>query len=172
VANGVFDWIVHGRKVLGLCWWQHLHRFLTLSDYRLNLAVEQRRNLMWKVQSLLDELNHCARKHWIPGRWVAIDEQTIGFKGRSGMKLKISYKREGGGFQCDALCDEGYTFSFFFVMAMHQRLAASMTTLSCPIQQNVSPDLSNGCQMCGLASTWTTFITHRIFTLHYTLPSV
>ena len=30
------------------------------------------------------------------------------------MKLRISYKREGDGFQCDALCDEGYTFSFYF----------------------------------------------------------
>jgi hypothetical protein len=113
VANGVFDRIVHGRKVSGLRRWRHLRRFLTLSDYRLNPAVEQRRNPMWKVQSLLDELNCCARKHWIPGKWVAIDEQTIGFKGRSGMKLRISYKREGDGFQCDALCDEGYTFFFF-----------------------------------------------------------
>ena len=69
---------------------------------------------MWKVQSLINELNHRAKKHWIPGKCVAIDEQTIGFKGRSGMKLRISYKREGDGFQCDALCDEGYTFAFFF----------------------------------------------------------
>jgi hypothetical protein len=69
---------------------------------------------MWKVQSLLDELNHRARQHGIPGKWVAIDEQTIGFKGRSGMKLRILYKREGGGFQCDALCNKGYTFSYYF----------------------------------------------------------
>jgi hypothetical protein len=54
---------------------------------------------MWKVQSIIDELNHHARKHWIPGKWVVIDEQTIGFKGRSGMKLRIIYKREGDGFQ-------------------------------------------------------------------------
>jgi hypothetical protein len=51
---------------------------------------------------------------WIPGKWVAIDEQTIGFQGASSMKLRISYKREGYGFQCDAICDRGYTFSFWF----------------------------------------------------------
>ena len=45
---------------------------------------------------------------------MSIDEQTLGFKGKSGMKLRISYKREGDGFQCDAVCDRGYTFAFYF----------------------------------------------------------
>ncbi len=63
---------------------------------------------------MVAELNYRARQNWILGECVAIDEQTIGFKGRSGMKLHISYKREGDGFQCNALCDEGYTVSFFF----------------------------------------------------------
>ena len=51
---------------------------------------------------------------WIPGKFLAIDEQTIGFQGVSGLKLRISYKREGDGFQCDAVWDGGYTFSFWF----------------------------------------------------------
>jgi hypothetical protein len=44
---------------------------------------------------------------WVPSIFVAIDEQTIGFQGQSGLKLQIS-------FQCDAVCDLGYTFSFYF----------------------------------------------------------
>jgi hypothetical protein len=43
-----------------------------------------------------------------------MDEQMIGFQGRHVDKLRISYKNEGDGFQCDALCDEGYTYSFYF----------------------------------------------------------
>ena len=50
----------------------------------------------------------------ITGRWASIDEQTLGFKGKHSMKLRISYKREGDGFQCNAVCDNGYTFSFWF----------------------------------------------------------
>ena len=59
-------------------------------------------------------MNKQAKDMWVPGKWVAIDEQTIGFQGASGMKLRISYKREGDGFQCDAVCDGGYTYSFYF----------------------------------------------------------
>ena len=65
------------------------------------------------MQRLLDELNDNAANMWIPGKWLSIDEQTL-FQGRSGIKLHISYKKEGDGFQCDAVCDDGYTFSFYF----------------------------------------------------------
>jgi hypothetical protein len=42
---------------------------------------------------------------WVPGKFVAIDKQTIGFQGASGMKLCISYKRGGDGFQCNVMPD-------------------------------------------------------------------
>ena len=51
---------------------------------------------------------------WIPGKWLSIDEQTLGFQGRCGLKLRIYYKKKGDGFQCDAVCDDGYTFAFYF----------------------------------------------------------
>jgi len=44
-------------------------------------------NPLWKVQELLDELNKQAKDMWVLGKWVAIDEQTLGFQGASGMKL-------------------------------------------------------------------------------------
>jgi hypothetical protein len=51
---------------------------------------------------------------WMPGKWVAIDEQMLGFQCASGMKLLISYKREGDGFQCNTVCNGVYTYSFYF----------------------------------------------------------
>jgi len=47
------------------------------------------------------------------GRLISIDEQTIGFKGHHAGKMRISYKKEGDGFQCDAICCDGFTYSFF-----------------------------------------------------------
>ena len=51
---------------------------------------------------------------WLLSEWISIDQQTIGFKGKRGDKLRINYKREGDGFQCDAIYDDGFTYSFYF----------------------------------------------------------
>ena len=51
---------------------------------------------------------------WQLGLDISGDEQTIGFQGRHADKLRITYKAEGDGFQCDAICDAGYTWTFFF----------------------------------------------------------
>ena len=85
-----------------------------MSDYRDSPSEKQKANPLWKVRELINELNKQCKDMWIPGKWVAIDEQTIGFQGALLMKLQISYKQEGDGFQCDALCDSGYTYSFWF----------------------------------------------------------
>ena len=51
---------------------------------------------------------------WRMGRDISGDEQTLGFQGQHADKLQITYKAEGDGFQCDALCDSGYSWTFFF----------------------------------------------------------
>ncbi len=62
-VKGVFEKRVQGVTISGLCRWRHFRRFLTLSNYRLNPADEQwKMNPMWKVQSLIDQLNYRARK--------------------------------------------------------------------------------------------------------------
>jgi hypothetical protein len=105
---------VSGKNIRGIQRWRHFWRFLTLSDYRDSLSEKQKVDPLWKVRELIDELNKQCKDMWIPGKWVAIDEQTIGFQGALWMKLQISYKREGDGFQCDALCNSGYMYSFWF----------------------------------------------------------
>ena len=100
--------------VSGLRRWKHFRRYLTFSNYQDNPKEKQKEDPLWKIRKLVDHLNKQCKDMWVPGKFLAIDEQTIGFQGASGMKLRISYKREGDGFQCDAVCDRGYTFSFWF----------------------------------------------------------
>ena len=51
---------------------------------------------------------------WRLARDIAGDEQTMGFKGNHADKLRITYKKEGSGFQVDAISDDEYTFTFYF----------------------------------------------------------
>ncbi len=68
----------------------------------------------WKVDPFLEHIQAVSMYAWSLGRDLAGDEQTIGFKGRSEFKKRITYKKEGDGFQADALCDDGYTYCFYF----------------------------------------------------------
>jgi hypothetical protein len=85
-----------------------------MANYRDYPKQKQQENPLWKVQEFIDELNKQAKDMWLPGKFVAINEQTIEFQGKSGMKLRILYKRESDRFQCDAVCDQGYTYLFWF----------------------------------------------------------
>ncbi len=136
-----------GKTVKAIRRWRHFGRFFTLQDYRESPKQQQKFNPLWKVQRLLDELNKQAKDMWVPGIFVAIDEQTIGFQGQSGMKLRISYKQEGDGFRCDAVCNSGYTFLFYF-------------------RHGPSPDLNNKYKHLDLSPT-----AHRVVWLAEQLPN-
>ena len=100
--------------VPGIRRWKHFRRFLCFYDFQMVTRQSVEADPLWKVRLLLKTLNKQSMAMWIPGKHVSVDEQTIAFKGKSSMKLRISYKKEGDGFQCDALCDRGYTFAFYF----------------------------------------------------------
>ena len=88
-------------------------RFFAVQDPRL--ATPPRVNKPnWKVDPLLDWIKKVSMKAWSLGENFSMDEQTQRMQGRHPLKLRITYKKEGDGFQCDALCDNGYTFTFFF----------------------------------------------------------
>lgn len=68
----------------------------------------------FKVDEYFRHLQIIFRYAWMPGRDLSGDEQTMGFKGKHADKLRITYKKEGDGFQCDCIADDGYTFTFYF----------------------------------------------------------
>ena len=77
--------------------------------------------LDWKTAGPLKKceplLSYCRLKwehRWLPGMNLSLDEMTLGFKGRSALATRIKYKREGDGFQCDCLCEDGYCYTFWF----------------------------------------------------------
>jgi len=84
--------MVTGKRIRGIRRWRHFRQFFTVADYRENPKEKQKTDPLWKVRMLIDKLNKQSKDMWIPGKWVAIDEQTISFQGASSMKLRISYK--------------------------------------------------------------------------------
>jgi hypothetical protein len=83
-------------------------------DFCKDAKKETAKNLLWKIQHFFDKLNDNAARMWIPEKWLSIDKQMLGFHVWSRIKLHFSYKNKGDGFQCSAICDNSYTFSFYF----------------------------------------------------------
>ena len=99
IAGAMNRQLPQGRRaVRGIRRWKHFRHFMCMFDFREDAKKETAKNPLWKVQRLLDELNKNAAKMWIPGKWLSIDDQTLGFQGRSGIKLRILYKKEDDGF--------------------------------------------------------------------------
>ena len=68
----------------------------------------------WKIRPILDWMNYIGPKAVLLGPDASVDEMTIGFQGSHKDKRRITYKAEGDGFQCDALCQEGYCYQHYF----------------------------------------------------------
>jgi hypothetical protein len=100
-------------------------------DFRITRAAAAK-DPLWKIRRLLETLNKQSMMMWVTGKHVSIDEQTIALKGSSSMKLRISYKKEGDGFQCDAICDRGYTFASWFRHGDPPKLPAEYDNMKLP----------------------------------------
>ena len=59
-------------------------------------------------------MNYLFPQVWNLGQEFSINKMTIGFQGKHADKRRITYKRAGDGFQCDALCKNGFTYQFYF----------------------------------------------------------
>jgi hypothetical protein len=68
----------------------------------------------WKIRPILDWMNYIQPKAVLPGECASVDEVTTGFQGSHKDKRRITYKAEGDGLQCDALCQEGYCYQHYF----------------------------------------------------------
>jgi hypothetical protein len=67
-----------------------------------------------KIDKFLSHVNRTSMMAWDLGSHASRDEQTIGFQGHHQEKMRINYKKEGDGFQADCICENGYTYSFYF----------------------------------------------------------
>ena len=68
----------------------------------------------WKVAKFFRHTIKISKECYLVGVNISIGKQTIGCQGRHPDILRINYKVEGDGFQCDSLCSDGYTYSFYF----------------------------------------------------------
>ena len=98
---------------------------------RWNHLNFETRGPLYKCEPML---SHCRGKWtdgWRPGMHLSLDEETAGCKARCSLvtRIKTSQKKEGDGFQADAICEDGYTITFHF----------RCDDLPCAQQKDVSP---------------------------------
>ena len=114
-----------------------------------------------KVGRIFKHAIHISKQCIYIGRDISGDEQTIGCQGRHPDILRITYKQEGDGFQCDAICSDGYTYCFYFrnqkapetfvqmgMSPLHARLHALFDQLPCKNYQCALDNLYMSAKFC------------------------
>ena len=93
--------------------WRHFKCFFALQDPRKD-PPDRKKHPLFKVQRIVNWINFLGQKVVLMGMHCSVDEQTIGFQGRHGDKMRITFKKVGDGFQCDVICDSGFTYCCYF----------------------------------------------------------
>lgn len=84
---------------------KQIARNLTISEPEADAAA---RNPISRVRELVAVLNRKFKRHWSAGRYIALDESMVAFKGRSDIKQFVPGKPHPHGFKIWALASENY----------------------------------------------------------------
>ena len=95
--------------------WRHRHFkiFLAIPHPGIVIPIKKKYH-NWKVRPLLQWMNFLFPLMWVLRVCFAIDNMTIVFQGMHTDEKRITYKVEGGTFQRDALCDNGFCCQYYF----------------------------------------------------------
>ena len=139
---------------------KHFRRFFAVQNPVLHVPPRST-DPNWKIREWLDFVQSTSIEAWMCGFEISVDEQTLKFQGHHIDKLRISYKREGDGFQCDALCNDGYTFAFYFrnepppkkytdqgLSPLHARVMALFDKLDATLYRCGMDNLYNSARFC------------------------
>ena len=113
------------------------------------------------VLPLVKLLNCVAKEAWQLGLSFSVDEIIICFKGKHKYKRRVTYKAEGGGFQANALCQEGYAYQVCMIndpapkkylrqgfSPMHYRVMIFLDSLDYDHHQCSMDNLYNSASFC------------------------
>ena len=73
-----------------------------------------------KIHPLLKQAIFASQQAIFIGRCISIGEQTIGMQVKHKDKLRIKLKKGVDVFKCDAVCADGFTYSFVLETNHHQ----------------------------------------------------
>ena len=107
------DFIYHSFVANAECRHQHFKTFLAVQDPTIETPPRNKYPNR-RVRPLLNYMNFLFPLIWIHGIAFEIDETATGFQGMHADKRRITYKNKGDGFQCDALCQDGFCYQFYF----------------------------------------------------------
>ena len=107
--------------------WQHFRTFFHIQDFaaqnwkktdpdtgKFVKLVSASTGPLHKLEPMISYVRMKWGRGWRPAMRLSLDEQTIGYKGRSALAIRIKDKKEGDGYQLECICDRGYTITFWF----------------------------------------------------------
>ena len=96
-------------------WHREFNKFFCVRYLRM-VTLPKRTHPNFKVYWLFKHVIKVSMDAWLLGMELSCGDQMQVFQGNHEDKSHITYKSEGDEFQYDTICDNGYTYSIFFMV--------------------------------------------------------
>lgn len=99
----------------------------------LRITTPRKDQPLLKVKPFLEHVRQISMVAWLLSKFITMDKQAISSQGGYLYKQQITYKHASDGFQCNAVCNQSYIYTFISETNLFQKHTRDVQNCRCTV---------------------------------------